>query len=259
MIVDQNLVAPQLRRSTSLRTGIETSMSNHRTPRGTMKIRDLARTGGLFLTLMTITLPGWAATPAPAVPAGKYTLDPAHATLLFRVDHLGFSHYTARFKHFDATLDFDPGKITASKVTVDIDVASIETDYPDPLKLDFNKQLQGPDWLDGSRHPRMTYVSKKIVMTGKGTFKLEGELTLRGITRPLTLNARYNGGYAGHPMDPHARIGFSARGELRRSDFGLTYGIPAPGTTMGVSDAVEIIIEAEFSGPPLPGAPPGNH
>ena len=91
--------------------------------------------------------------------------------------------------------------------------------------------------------------------TGERTFRIEGDLTLRGVTRPVTLEARYNGGYAGHPMDPQARIGFSATGQLRRSEFGISYGIPAPGTTMGVGDAVELRIECEFSGPPLKGEP----
>ena len=84
--------------------------------------------------------------------------------------------------------------------------------------------------------------------------RISGELTLHGVTKPVTLMATYNGGYAGHPYDPHARIGFSAKGTLKRSDFGVAYGIPAPGTTMGVFDDVEVIVEAEFSGPALAGA-----
>jgi polyisoprenoid-binding protein YceI len=71
----------------------------------------------------------------------------------------------------------------------------------------------------------------------------------------VILDVTYNGGYAGHPMDPHARIGFSAKGTFKRSDFGIAFGVPAPGTTMGVGDDVQIAIEAEFTGPPLPTAP----
>ncbi len=187
-----------------------------------------------------------------AVPAGAYRLEPSHATLLFRVNHLGFSNYTARFKRFDASLRFDPRRIAASEVNVTVDVRSIETDFPDPAKVDFNKQLQGADWLDAERNPMMRFRSLKVVPTSGNAFRIEGELTLRGITRPMKLDARYNGGYAGHPMDPNARIGFSAIGQLKRSNFGMTAGIPAPGSTMGVGDDVEIIIEAEFTGPPLP-------
>lgn len=188
---------------------------------------------------------------APSVPAGSYTIDRAHATLLFRVSHLGFSNYTARFKKFAATLQFDPAHLAASTVKVTVDVDSLETDFPDPLKVDFNAELRGPGWLDSAKYPQMTFVSKRVVATGKNTVRIDGELTLHGATKPMTLSATYNGGYAGHPMDPHARIGFSARGHLKRSAFGVSAGIPAPGTTMGVSDDVEVIIEAEFSGPPL--------
>ena len=97
----------------------------------------------------------------------------------------------------------------------------------------------------------MTFRSSKVEVTGSNTMKISGDLTLRGVTRPMVLDATYNGGYAGHPLDPNARIGFSAHGTLKRSDFGMTVGIPAPGTTMGVGDEVEVIIETEFSGPPL--------
>lgn len=188
---------------------------------------------------------------APPVPAGRYTLDRAHATLLFRVDHLGFSHYTARFKQFDAQLQFDPSNLAASQVTVTVDASSIETDFPDPLKVDFNAQLRGPDWLDTAKYPQMIFRSRRVVPTDKRTFRIEGELTLHGVTKPVSLDAKYNGGYAGHPLDPNARVGFSARGHLKRSQFGVSVGIPALGTTFGVSDDVELIIEAEFTGPPL--------
>jgi polyisoprenoid-binding protein YceI len=213
--------------------------------------RSFARTSTLAAML-------WLVAPALAadvVPAGRYALDRSHASLLFSVDHLGFSHYTARFRRFDATLQFDPARLAASQVEVTVDATSIETDFPDPAKLDFNAELQGAGWLDAARHPSMTYRSRRIVPTGERTFRIEGDLTLRGVTRPVTLEARYNGGYAGHPMDPQARIGFSATGQLRRSEFGISYGIPAPGTTMGVGDAVELRIECEFSGPPLKGEP----
>jgi polyisoprenoid-binding protein YceI len=200
--------------------------------------------------LATFALSGHAAD-APAVPAGAYTLDKSHASLIFKVNHLGFSNYTARFKRFDAQLEFDPAKLAASKLTATVDAKSLETDFPDPAKLDFNAQLQSKEWLDTAQFPEMKFRSTTIEATGKNTMKVNGELTLHGVTRPIVLEAKYNGGYAGHPMDPHARIGFSAHGSLKRSEFGVAYGIPAPGTTMGVGDKVELIIEAEFSGPPL--------
>lgn len=207
--------------------------------------------------LLTMAASSWSIaatdTNAPVVatiaPAGDYTLDKPHASLIFRVNHLGFSHYTARFKHFDARLHFDPADLTRSRVTATVDARSIETDFPDPTKVDFNAKLQNPQWLDTAKFPRMTFRSTKIEQTGANIMRITGDLNLHGITHPVTLQARYNGGYAGNPFDPHARIGFSAHGSLKRSQFGMTFGLPPPGSNMGVGDDVEIIIEAEFSGP----------
>ncbi len=80
----------------------------------------------------------------------------------------------------------------------------------------------------------MEFESRQVDVTGVNTVRIHGDLTLHGVTRPIVLEATFNGGYAGHPMDPNARIGFSAQGTLKRSEFGIAYGIPAPGTTMGV-------------------------
>jgi polyisoprenoid-binding protein YceI len=191
-----------------------------------------------------------AASTAP-VPAGAYTLDKSHASLLFRADHLSFSHYTARFTRFDAQLQFDPSNLPASSVKVTIDPKSIDADG---APEGFLASLAGAQWLDADKFPQMSYRSTKVERAGKNGMRISGELTLHGVTRPVSLDATYNGGYAGHPFDPHARIGFSAKGTLKRSQFGVSYGIPAPGSTMGVSDDVEIIIEAEFQGPPLAGS-----
>jgi polyisoprenoid-binding protein YceI len=198
--------------------------------------------------------PAPVAAPAEApvdVPAGAYTIDPAHTSILFRVDHLGFSNYTARFKKATAQLQFDPNNLSASNVTVVVDAKSLETDFPDPAKVDFNAELLGEGWLNGAKYPEITFRSTSVEPTGARTMRINGELTLRGVTRPMVLEARFNGGYRGHPMDPNARIGFSAKGVLKRSEFGITYGIPAPGTTMGVSDEVNVIVETELSGPPM--------
>lgn len=201
-----------------------------------------------------VTTPEAAEAPATAVPtkpidvpAGAYTLDKYHATLLFRVDHLGFSKYTGRFKTFDAQLQLDPANLAASSVTVTVDPKSLDVENPPE---GFVAELIGGSWLDTAQFPVMTYQSTSVEVTGPNTVKITGDLTLHGMTKPVVLDATFNGGYAGHPMDPHARTGFSARGTFKRSDFGIAYGIPEPGTTMGVSDEVEVIVEAEFNGPP---------
>uniref|UniRef100_B0SWU0 YceI family protein n=1 Tax=Caulobacter sp. (strain K31) TaxID=366602 RepID=B0SWU0_CAUSK len=192
-----------------------------------------------------------AAAPAAQVPAGDYKLDPAHASLEFKVNHLGFSHYTARFTDFDASLKFDPANPSASSVEATIDPRSLTLPAP---PAGFKDELTGKAWLDAAQYPAITFRSTKVEVTGANTAKVTGDFTLHGVTRPVVLEATFNGGYAGHPMDPHARIGFSAHGVFKRSDFGIGFGVPAPGTTMGVSDEVDVSIEAEFSGPPLANA-----
>lgn len=190
--------------------------------------------------------------PAPAqdLPApgpGRYTLDLGHSQLLFKVSHLGFSTYIAPFTDFTATLDFDPANPAAMAVTATIRAASVETHYPDPA-LDFNAIVTGPELLNAAQFPEITFTSTGITLTGPDSAEVTGDLSLHGVTKPVVLAVTYNGGWGAMPMDPAgARIGFSATGSLLRSDFGITMGIPAPGTEMGVSDAVQIELEAEFT------------
>ncbi len=187
--------------------------------------------------------------PSPVVPAGEYKLDKSHATLTFVVNHLGFSNYYGQFTSFDATMTFDPSTPTAAKLTATIDPNSLSVPFP---PSGFLEELKGEKFLDTAKYPEMKFVSTSVEITGETTGKVTGDFTLHGVTKPVTLDVTFNGGWAGLPgMDPHARAGFSARGTLNRSDFGIAYGLPPAGTEMGVSDAVEIIIEAEFTGPEL--------
>jgi len=184
----------------------------------------------------------------PAIPKGGYEIDKLHTSLVFRVSHIGFSNYTGRFTKIDAKLDFDPARLAASRINVTIDPRSIQADN---APAGFLESLAGKDWLDAEHFPEMSFRSTNIEVTNKNSFRLHGTLTLHGVTKPIVLEARYNGGYASHPMEPRARIGFSASGSFKRSDFGVNYGIPDPGTTMGIGDEVQVILEIEFTGPPL--------
>lgn len=190
-----------------------------------------------------------AMTPVAAPPAGAYKLDRAHASIVLRASHMGFSTYTTRFSRFDADLAFDPKDLPASRVVTTIDASSFEMDAAPPMCLDI---MKGPQMLDTAKYPQIVFKSESVRMTAVKSMEIAGTLTLHGVTRPIVLTATYNGGYSGMPkMDPHARIGFSAHGSFKRSDFGITYGVPAPGTTMGVGDLIDFSIEAEFTGPPL--------
>ncbi|MBL8535826.1 MAG: polyisoprenoid-binding protein [Hyphomonadaceae bacterium] len=217
----------------------------------------------LLRSVLVGTLTLAACTPAPQppaqsapvasdAPAGAYRLDRSHADLTFRVNHIGFSMYTGRFTDFDATLQFDPANPSAMRLEASVDVASLTLPAPPE---GFVAEMLGPHWFDAAQFPTMTFRSTAVEPTGANTARVTGDLTLHGVTKPVTLDVTFNGGYAGHPMDPNGRIGFSARGSLRRSEFGIAYGVPPEGSTMGVGDAVEIVIETEFTGPPMAAAP----
>lgn len=202
--------------------------------------------------------PEAAAPPAPAapvvvdLPAGDYTLDKSHASLTFTVNHLGFSQYTGRFKTFDAALTLDPANPSAASVTATVDPASLDIPAPPP---GFLAELKGPQWLDTAKFREITFKSTKVEPTGADTARITGDFTLHGVTQPVVLEAKYNGGWRGIPQDPNARIGFSAQGVVKRAAHGIAYGVPAPGSTMGVGDDVKVTIEAEFTGPPMAPAP----
>lgn len=184
----------------------------------------------------------------PPPPAGTYHIDRGHTRILFRVSHLGLSNFTALFTDYDATLTFDPVNPVAMTLTATIDAGSVETHYPDPA-LDFNAVVAGPEFLDAAQFAAITFTSSTVAPTGDMTADVTGDLTLHGVTQPVILQVTFNGGYGPTDFDPGgARIGFSATGQIMRSDFGMGYGVPAPGTNFGVSDRVEIIIEAEFTG-----------
>lgn len=183
---------------------------------------------------------------APPAPAGVYKLDKSHGSLIVRLSHMTFSNYTARFTRFDVTLDIDPKHPDRAKLDVTIDPLSIDADNAPEGFLD---ALRGPDWLFASKYPKVTYRSTKIERTGKKTARITGDLTLHGQTHPVVLNATFNGGYPGFEMDPNARIGFSVHGKFSRSAFGISYGVLPPNSIMGVSDEVEVIVEAEMNGP----------
>ena len=212
----------------------------------TSKPADTAKTDAVATTAAS---PAQAQPPADA-PAGEYTLDPAHTSVNFRVLHVGLSHYTARFTKVAGKVEFDPAHPAAQSVNATIDANSLQTNYPEPAKLDFDSLVE-KEFLATAQHPTITFTSRKVDVTGPRTARVTGDLTLNGVTRPVTLETTFNGGYKAGSMDPMgARIGFSAKGAFRRSDFGIDYGLPAPGTTLGVGDEVEIAIESEFTRKP---------
>lgn len=201
-----------------------------------------------------------AAAPTPAtpeastdgIPAGDYKLDPAHASLVFTVSHLGFSNYTAQFGKFSADLKLDPANPGAATLNATVDPASLQLNSP---PKGFLAELTGDQWINAKTFPQITFKTTHVAVTGRNAADVTGDLTLHGVTKPITLQTAFNGGYAGHVYEPNARIGFSAHGVFKRSDFGISQGVPEPGTNMGVSDEVSVRIEAEFTGPAWKDAP----
>lgn len=191
---------------------------------------------------------------ANGAPAGVYRLDPHHASLVFSVDHLGFSSYVGQFTRFDATLTIDPADPEKAELTASIDPASLSVPTPPE---GFLAELLGPQWLNAGAFPEIRFASTEIVLTSPDSAAVTGNLDFLGVSLPVTFEAVFNGAYPGFaPYDPAARAGFAAKGSLSRSAFGLDYGLPPEGTRMGVGDTVKFRIDAEFTGPPLEEASP---
>ena len=174
------------------------------------------------------------------VPAGRYLADTDHSSVVFRILHLGLAGYLGRFTRFSAALDFDPDAPERMRVEAQIEVASVHTAYSGKYG-DWDARLGAdPEWMDGARHPTARFVSTAVARTGETTADVTGDFTFRGETKPVTLAVAYNGGLL---QDQFGRtlVGFSARGAIRRSTWGLaTHLGPLP-------DLVELMIEGEFA------------
>ena len=172
------------------------------------------------------------------VPAGQYKLDPHHTSVTFNVDHLKFSRFMIRFDRVAGEIDWKEGGLEKSQVAVTIDAASIDTNVP---LLD--KMVKGSDMLDVERNPQIRFVSTRFERTGDARGKLTGDLTIRGVTQPVTLDVTFNG-YGLDPLTKAYTLGFSADGQFSRSKFGLTTWYPA------VGDDIHVIIQTEAARPP---------
>jgi polyisoprenoid-binding protein YceI len=165
--------------------------------------------------------------------AADYTIDLTHSHVLFMVDHLGFAKMVGLFTDFGGTFSFDPENVAASKLTVIIKTDSLQTQFAAR-----DKDLKGADWFNVTEFPEMTFVGTEFVKKDEHTGTLAGKLTLHGATKPVTLNVVLNK-VGQNPLDKQNSAGFSARGTLKRSDFGIKTFLGA------IGDDVDIIIEIE--------------
>ena len=168
------------------------------------------------------------------VQAGAYKLDSSHGKITWSVDHLGFSKYYGQFVNVSAELTLDPANPAASTLTATIPLTDVAPN-DDGLK----RHLQTADFFDTANHPVATFRSTRIVVdpSDPDEATVYGELTLRGVTKPVTMEVDFN--QAGQTRGGY-KAGFDGEATIRRSDFGITYALP------GVSDEVELHIEGEF-------------
>lgn len=172
-------------------------------------------------------------------PSGMYALDPAHASVLWRVSHFGLSMYTGRFNTIAAQLDFDGQAPQNSKISVTIAAASVDTGHQAlGGKKDFNAEIANAAF-GAEKNPQITFVSTSVTRTGPASGKLIGDLTLNGVTKPDMLDVTFYGGKA-NPFNGKQRLGFAARGKIKRADWGVTNWAGA------IGEDVELVIEAEF-------------
>lgn len=173
-------------------------------------------------------------------PSGAYANDPAHTSLHWKIGHMGLSNYTARVSDVTIALQFDAANVEKSSVSATIGAASFDTGYPGKDK-DFNAEIASDMIMKAAQFPTITFRSTSVKQTSPTTANISGDLTMMGVTRPVTLAATYNGSMASHPFVKVPAIGFSAKTTIDRTEFGNTF---LSGSAL--SDKVEIVIETEL-------------
>ncbi len=173
--------------------------------------------------------------PLSAAQAEMFTIDPGHTYPHFRINHLGFSTMHGRFNTTSGTLQFDPAAKQAS-VEITIDASSVDTGHK---KRD--DHLRSPDFLNVAEHPEIKFKSTQVSWNGATPASVTGNLTIMGVSKPVTLTVtEMNCGE--HPFSKKHTCGFNAMGEIKRSDFGVKYGLPA------IGDEMELMFEVEAAG-----------
>jgi polyisoprenoid-binding protein YceI len=174
------------------------------------------------------------------VTAGSYKADPYHTQVGFSVMHMGFSYYRGLFGDVAGTLTLDPKAPDKAKVSIDIPIEAIKT-TSDAL----DKHLKSPDFFDAAKFPMAHFESTAVKVSGASA-KISGNLTIKGVTKPVILDAKFVGaGKMYNPMNKETseQVGFEATATIKRSDFGISYGIPL------VPDEVPLTISVAFQKP----------
>jgi polyisoprenoid-binding protein YceI len=184
---------------------------------------------GFWMVLAALVMP---------LQATQYDIDTAHSGIQFKVKHLGISTVTGRFKQFTGVISADEKDSTKSKVDVTVDITSIDTQNE---KRDAH--LKSPDFFDAAKYPTARFVSKKVTALKDGKFTVIGNLTMHGITKPVTLDAVLDG----KAKDPWGgeRAAFSATATINRQDYGIKWNQVLDNGGVMVSDEVKLEFEIE--------------
>jgi len=169
-----------------------------------------------------------------AVKPGIYKVEPYHTQIGFTLSHFGFSDFSGFFSGASGTLELNPANLSTAKLQVSVPVGSVLTTVS---KLD--DELKGNQWFDAAQYANATFTSTKVTATGADTADIAGNLTLHGVTKPVTLKARLVGSGT-NPLDKSVTVGFEATGTLKRSDFEVKQYVPL------VGDDVRLTISGAF-------------
>jgi len=169
----------------------------------------------------------------------RWVIEPTHSLVEFTVRHMMIANVKGRFSEVEGEVIGDPHDLTGATIQVSINTASVDTRVADR-----DNHLRSADFFDSENYPQMTFKSTKITKTGEGEYRIDGELTIRDVTNPITLEATFEG--AGKDPWGGERAGFSAKGKLNRKDYGLTWNAALETGGVLVSDEVKINIEVEL-------------
>jgi polyisoprenoid-binding protein YceI len=175
-----------------------------------------------------------------ATTAAAYTIDPAHSGAGFKVRHLMIANVVGRFAGVTGDVIFDPANPANSKIDASIDAATFHTHDE---KRDGH--VKGPDFLDIAQYPKITFVSKQVTADGKNQWKVAGDLTIRGVTKPVTLDVETSSAEAKDPWG-NLRTGAEATAVIKRSDYGLTFNAPLETGGVMLSDELRVHLDIEL-------------
>jgi polyisoprenoid-binding protein YceI len=186
-----------------------------------------------FLALIALAL-----APAAAAPE-VFKIDPVHSQVGFTIRHF-VSHVPGHFSTFSGEITMDPANMSASKVTAEIDTASIDTGNP---KRDAH--LKSPDFFNAEKNPKITFVSTGVTSSSKDAFKVMGNLTMAGVTKPVTLDVKMLGSMP-DPFGGGKRAGFEAKTTVQRKEFGINWNkvLDVGGTMLGDDVEVTLLVES---------------